>query len=186
MSKGNKKITSRLLGGLIVVIALVLIYFLVPPKSSAPSANTVSTNTNVPTSAPASSSAPAGATSTSSVPSVSATSSYQLTMPDGMLPLHPTGDAKLKIFGVSITKDGFNPSLIVVNQGDGVALSVKSVDGTYDIFFPALGSGTGQIEEGQSTFVSLVPPKAGEYVFECRTYCPYGNRITGKLVVLPR
>ena len=185
MSKGNKKVTSGLLGGLILVIALVLIYLLVPPKSSAPSANTTSTNTNVPTSTPASSSAPS-ANATSSVPPVSATSSYQLTMPDGMLPLHPTGDAKLKIFGVSITKDGFNPSLIVVNQGDGVALSVKSVDGTYDIFFPALGSGTGQIEEGQSTFVSLVPPKAGEYVFECRTYCPYGNRITGKLVVLPR
>ncbi len=185
MSKGNKKVTSGLLGGLILVIALVLIYLLVPPKSSAPSANTTSTNTNVPTSTPASSSAPS-ANATSSVPPVSATSSYQLTMPDGMLPLHPTGDAKLKIFGVSITKDGFNPSLIVVNQGDGVALSVKSVDGTYDIFFPALGSGTGQIEEGQSTFVSLVPPKAGEYVFECRTYCPYGNRITGKLVVLPQ
>ncbi|MCL4392492.1 cupredoxin domain-containing protein [Patescibacteria group bacterium] len=185
MSKGNKKVTSGLLGGLILVIALVLIYLLVPQKSSAPSANTTSTNTNVPTSTPASSSAPS-ANATSSVPPVSATSSYQLTMPDGMLPLHPTGDAKLKIFGVSITKDGFNPSLIVVNQGDGVALSVKSVDGTYDIFFPALGSGTGQIEEGQSTFVSLVPPKAGEYVFECRTYCPYGNRITGKLVVLPR
>ncbi len=176
---------SGLLGGLILVIALVLIYLLVPPQSSAPSANTTSTNTNVPTSTPASSSAPS-ANATSSVPPVSATTSYQLTMPDGLLPLYASSTAKLKVFSVSVTKNGFSRDLIVVNQGDGVGLSVKAVDGPYDLFFPQLHFYSGQIAEGQSTFMSLVPPKAGEYDFECQTYCPYGNRITGKLVVLPQ
>lgn len=179
MNKGNKKVMSGLLGGLILVIVLVLIYLLVPPQSSAPSANTTSTNTNVQASTSTSA-------TTLSVPPVSATTSYQLTMPDGLLPLYASSTAKLKVFSVSVTKNGFSRDLIVVNQGDGVGLSVKAVDGTYDLFFPQLHFYSGQIAEGQSTFMSLVPPKAGEYDFECQTYCPYGNRITGKLVVLPQ
>ena len=107
-------------------------------------------------------------------------------MPDGLLPLYASSTAKLKVFSVSVTKNGFSRDLIVVNQGDGVGLSVKAVDGPYDLFFPQLHFYSGQIAEGQSTFMSLVPPKAGEYDFECQTYCPYGNRITGKLVVLPQ
>jgi len=187
MKKSNrKKVFNELLIGIILIMVLLVIYLLISPRLSAPSSSTAS-NVQVPISISTPASTTTSTLITPSTPptsSVSTTSSYQLTMPDGLLPLYPSGNAKLKIFGVSITKDGFSPSLIVVNQGDGVALSVKAVDGTYDVFFPAFNSGSGQIQERQNTFISFVPPKAGEYVFECRTYCPYGHRISGKVIVL--
>lgn len=168
MKKYKKELNKWLLI-FVVLVVIVLIYLMA--FSDNHKAN-VSSNDG--------SSKPASAGATSSAPG------YQLTAPSGVLPLHPTGNGKLDIFGVSITKDGFNPSVIVIKDGDGAGLSLKAADGTYDFVMPQEGLGTGQIEEGQSAFLTFVPTKSGEYVFQCQSYCPYGNRITGKVVVLPQ
>lgn len=153
------------------------------PAEEAPVAPVTPPSVSAPSSVPVVSAPPAPATSAAPVLT---SSSYPLTPPDAVMPLHSTGSAELETFDMAITKSGYDPSVIVIPEGNGVALDVKALDGAYDIFFPSLSFGSSQIPKGQTSFLSFIPPKAGEYVFECRTYCPYGTRIMGKVIVLPQ
>ncbi len=135
----------------------------------------VSIPISTPTAAPTSTPAPVPESTLNDIP----------TVPNKILSFSANGP-QTKIFNVSISKAGFNPSLIVVNEGDSVELSLKAVDGVYDFYFSNLNADSGQIQKDESSLMSFLAQTSGQYVFECRTYCPYGNRIAGKVVVLPK
>lgn len=77
----------------------------------------------------------------------------------------------------------WDPSIVVVNQGDEVTLEILGVNGAqhtshiegYDIDFT--------IRRGQLTTVTFVVDKAGTFRIVCDTHTP---AMTAQLVVLPR
>ena len=108
----------------------------------------------------------------------------ELTKPVIEAPAAPGSDAKLGIFNMRISQEGFDPSVITVNEGDTVHINLISVGGDYDFFIPAFEL-YGLAREGQDKFAEFSVIRSGTYVIQCRDYCPSGKIIEGKLIVLP-
>lgn len=105
----------------------------------------------------------------------------ELTLPQSQVPAAPGTEAQLRVFNMTISRDGYNPSQIVVNQGDRVSINITSEGGDYDIEIPDLGLYQ-NVSAGQSKkidFQALIP---GTFVFECKNMCP-GKQINGRLIV---
>ncbi len=97
----------------------------------------------------------------------------------------PEGQQRLGVYPVTVTKDGYFPSMIVVIQGDIVNLELTSQGGTYDIYSPAFGFYL-SAPDGETTQISFGAPVVGTFRVECRDYCPKGEKIYGQLIVKPR
>lgn len=77
----------------------------------------------------------------------------------------------------------FKPDVIKVKKGETVNISFRSVDGVHDFVIDEFDTRTEIIREGQTTEVSFVADKAGEFEY----YCSVGNHralgMKGTLVV---
>ena len=76
----------------------------------------------------------------------------------------------------------WNPSVIVVNEGDEVTLEILGVNGA---LHPATIEGYGidfTVQRGQLTTVTFIADKAGTFRIACSTHVP---SMTGQLIVLP-
>ncbi len=97
----------------------------------------------------------------------------------------PEGKQRLGVYPITVTKDGYSPSILVVIQGDIVNLELTSQGGMYDIYSPAFGFYL-SAPDGVTTQISFGAPVVGTFPLECRDYCPKGEKIYGQLVVKPR
>lgn len=89
---------------------------------------------------------------------------------------------KLRVFDVSITKDGYNPSEIVVNQGDSVNLRLTANGGDYDIAIPDIGLQM-SVPEGENRTMAFQALVSGTFTYLCKESCPPSKIIKGSLVV---
>lgn len=105
----------------------------------------------------------------------------ELTPPQSQVPAAPGTEAQLRVFNMTISRDGYNPSQIVVNQGDRVSINITSEGGDYDIEIPDLGlyQNVSAGQSGKIDFQALIP---GTFIFQCKNNCP-GKQINGRLIV---
>lgn len=106
-----------------------------------------------------------------------------LTEPDASSLLSSQGGSKLRIFNVKLSKNGFDRTPIVVNQGDTVQLIITASDGSYDVelsghdFYLTI-----PLNEARSS--SFDATKSGRFSFACKDLCPAGKAaVQGELVV---
>jgi cytochrome c oxidase subunit II len=80
----------------------------------------------------------------------------------------------------------FEPSRIVVRQGDRVRLTVSTADGTHGLAIKKLGVHQ-VIKKGSApATIEFVADKVGTFEITCSEYCGSGHeRMKGQLVVEP-
>ena len=120
-------------------------------------------------------------TYTSAVPEDIELSETKLEVP---IESDPEAKQKLGVYPIVATRSGYEPSEIVVNQGDIVLLELTSQGGIYNLFSPAFGfylSAT----DGKTEQISFKASVSGTFLFNCRDHCPSGKVIKGQLIVLP-
>ena len=119
------------------------------------------------------------------------TDTYKLDVPDVELtepvieaPAAPGVEASFRKFNMTISRSGYDPSQIVVNQGDTVSISLTASGGEYDITLPDLGLYQ-SVAEGQKKTLEFQTGTVGTFTYECRDMCP-GSTIQGQIIVKPR
>lgn len=77
----------------------------------------------------------------------------------------------------------FSPSVVTVNKGDTVRLTVTSVDVTHGLAIPAFGVSE-NLRPGETVTVEFTADKAGEFPFFCSVFCGEGHgQMRGTLIV---
>ena len=90
-------------------------------------------------------------------------------------------------FDVIASRFHFEPASLEVTEGDRVALTVRSADGTHGIAIPEFNVKATIPKGGSPVTVEFVAAKAGTYKIECSEYCGSGHRqMKGRLVVAAR
>ena len=107
-----------------------------------------------------------------------------ITPPAIEAPVSPGSTASVKIFSVSISRNGYEPSTITVNRGDNVDLRLTATDGDYDWSLPAVGYYQ-SMKKGEMKRVVFDAALVGTFRFECRDLCPLGGKISWELIVVP-
>ena len=83
--------------------------------------------------------------------------------------------AAVKEFNVTAFQFGFDPSTIVVNNGDIVRLKVTSRDVTHGIAIRDFDVNE-VIEPGKIATIEFTANKTGNFTFYCSVYCGSGHR----------
>lgn len=99
-------------------------------------------------------------------------------------PAAPDSDVKFGIFNMTVGRNGYEPSIITVKQGNLVQIRLTALDGDYDFSMPYKGLYQ-FVKEGETRQISFGVKTSGTFAFECRDFCPDGKKITGELIVLP-
>jgi len=99
----------------------------------------------------------------------------------------PGGQASaVKKISITAKKYEFQPgtnSPIIVNQGDTVKLTIKSIDVTHGFGLPEFGVDV-KLRKGETVEVEFVADRKGTFDFKCTSFCGSGHgRMRGKLVV---
>lgn len=90
-------------------------------------------------------------------------------------------------FEVTASRFHFEPASLEVTEGDQIALTLRSADGTHGIAIPEFKVKATIPKGGSPVTVEFVAEKAGTYKFECSEYCGSGHRqMKGRLVVAAR
>ena len=77
----------------------------------------------------------------------------------------------------------YAPNEIHVKQGERVRLLLTALDRKHGFEIKDLGIKT-ELEKGKETAVEFVAERAGEFPFNCSSFCGFGHRrMKGKLVV---
>jgi len=87
---------------------------------------------------------------------------------------------------MKISKNGFDPSTITVNQWDRVELVFSPQDADYDLSIPYLGSHFFTVKKGEQKKIAFELPTSGTFAFECLDACPASGKIKGEIVVIPK
>ncbi len=91
--------------------------------------------------------------------------------------------AETKEVTISSSNFKYTPSLINVNKGDKVKITLKNNGGMHDLFIDSYDVKTKVIESGQEDSIEFIADKAGTFDF----WCTIGNHkamgMVGKLVV---
>ena len=97
----------------------------------------------------------------------------------------PTEAPTVKEFTITAKRFSFTPSVITVNAGDTVKLSITSTDVTHGFAISTFGVSE-RLSPGQTTEVEFVADKAGTYSFFCTVPCGSGHStMRGTLIVEP-
>ena len=92
-------------------------------------------------------------------------------------------DSGVKEFDMIARQWAFEPSTIIVEEGDKVRLNIKTEDVTHGFAIFEFGVNE-RLEPGKTTIVEFVADKKGEYVFFCSVSCGKGHGdMKGKLIV---
>jgi cytochrome c oxidase subunit 2 len=99
-----------------------------------------------------------------------------------------TGDeASRREFEVTAARFRFEPASLEVTEGDRIALTLRSADGTHGFAIPDFQVKATIPKGGSPVTVEFVAAKAGTFKFECSEYCGSGHRqMKGRLVVAAR
>jgi len=99
-----------------------------------------------------------------------------------------TGDeGPQRHFDVIASRFHFEPASLEVTEGDRVALTLRSADGTHGIAIPEFKVKATIPKGGAPVTVEFVAAKAGTFPFDCSEYCGSGHRqMKGRLVVAAR
>lgn len=99
-----------------------------------------------------------------------------------------TGDEEpRREFEVTAWRFRFEPESLEVAEGDRIALTLRSADGTHGIAIPELKVKATIPKGGSPVTVEFLAAKAGTFKFECSEYCGSGHRqMKGRLVVAAR
>jgi len=186
----NKKILILIILAVIAIIAIFVFQNIKSPPQVNPApviAPPITSEPTINTEPPPAPPEPSPASPKSSpVPAETSSSKLELTPPDQIYQLREGSDAKFRVFNITISKDGFKPNKIVVNQGDGVQFNLRALDGTYDLYIRTPRSYIENIEAGKLSQIGFEVSRAGTFGFQCRDKCPSGGLITGEIVVLPK
>ncbi len=106
------------------------------------------------------------------------------TKPKESSPAAPNSKVNLGLFEIQGTKDGFNPSSIIVTSGDLVQMKFTAVDGDYDFSMPYFGLYQ-FAKKGETKNISFQTTGEGTLLFECKDHCPSKGKIEGQFVVMP-
>jgi len=87
---------------------------------------------------------------------------------------------------MKVSKNGFDPSTITVNQWDRVELVFSPQDADYDLSIPYLGSHFFTVKKGEQKKIAFELPTSGVFAFECLDSCPASGKIKGEIVVIPK
>lgn len=91
---------------------------------------------------------------------------------------------QLKEFNLTAKQWSFEPSEIIVNQGDKVKLNVSSADVSHGFAISEYDISR-TINPGETAVIEFTADKAGEFTFYCNVFCGDGHRgQTGKLIVI--
>ncbi len=108
-----------------------------------------------------------------------------LTVPVQQAPAAPNSPAKLGIFDMKITKNGFEPNTITVREGDRVTINLTAVDGNYDMLMGDFAYQS--VKQGETKAINMqLAVSPGTYLFTCKNFCPQGGAIKGTMVVIPK
>lgn len=89
----------------------------------------------------------------------------------------------VKKFSITAKKWEFSPSVISVNKGDTVELTIKSTDVTHGFFLSAFNISK-NLTPGETVTASFVADKVGSFSFICSVFCGSGHGdMTGTLIV---
>lgn len=101
-------------------------------------------------------------------------------------------DARLtRVEGVSkhysVLLGGFSPNWLEVQQGQQVTIELTSQEGLHSLAIPAYGLKTAEVEEGETTSLTFVADKIGEFEIACASKCGgVHKRMKGTLLVVPK
>ncbi len=104
------------------------------------------------------------------------------TTPNAQAPAAPGSSAKLGLYEIEISKNGFVPGQLVVKKGDVVGLKITATDAKYDFVIPYLELGM-VIQRGETKQGSFRADATGIFSFECKEFCPSQGTIRGAIVV---
>jgi cytochrome c oxidase subunit 2 len=92
-------------------------------------------------------------------------------------------ETTIKEFTLTAKKWEFEPSVITVNQGDKVKLSITSIDVSHGISLPEFGVNE-ILSPGQTVVIEFVADRKGSFDFFCSVYCGTGHgSMAGQLIV---
>jgi plastocyanin len=92
---------------------------------------------------------------------------------------------QLRTIEVKISSKGFEPSTVIVNQGDVVRLQMTATDGDYDVSIPYTGNYQ-SMKKGETKPIAFGATAPGTLAFLCMDMCPAGGVIKGSIVILPQ
>ncbi len=97
--------------------------------------------------------------------------------------IEPISFAPVREFAITARQWEFTPSVIEVNQGDTVRITLTNIDVSHGISIPALNVDF-KVAAGATDTVEFVASKAGEFPFYCNVFCGVDhNSMTGLLIV---
>ena len=93
------------------------------------------------------------------------------------------GAGAVKEISVTAKQWEFDPNPIIVNKGDKLKLSIKSVDVAHGFSLPDFGINK-KLEPGKTETVEFVADKSGQFTFFCSVICGSGHSdMKGTLIV---
>lgn len=87
-------------------------------------------------------------------------------VPVAQAPAAPDSTASYRGFSISIAKNAYSPSTVIVNQGDTVNLSITARDGNYGFAQPDYGLNAA-INKGQTKTIQFQALQSGKFTFYC-------------------
>lgn len=98
-----------------------------------------------------------------------------------------TAGAESRSFEVTASKYKFEPSVLTVDQGDHVTVTLKSADRTHGFAIKEYGVKTDIPDGGRTVSVEFVADKPGTFTIACSKWCGFGHgRMKAQLVVRPK
>lgn len=104
-------------------------------------------------------------------------------VPEAIVSDSGSGGDNVKEISVTAKQWAFDPNPIIVNKGDKVKLSIKSIDVTHGFSLPDFGINR-ELKPGKTEIVEFVADKAGQFTFFCNVICGAGHSdMKGTLIV---
>ncbi len=92
----------------------------------------------------------------------------------------------VRVVQIMASRFKFEPSTVVVAQGEKIRLEVASTDVPHGITIPDMNIDR-RLEPNKTEAIDLTADKAGTFHFHCSVWCGEGHdRMHGELVVLPK
>jgi len=95
-------------------------------------------------------------------------------------------DSYVKTFNVKAFRFGFDPPILVVNQGDIVVITVSAVDSVHGFYIEEYEVKQDSITPNSPRTISFIADKVGMFRIHCSTICgPLHPFMIGQLIVQP-
>lgn len=93
--------------------------------------------------------------------------------------------ASIEVQAWTTENGGWDPSRVVVREGEVLRLTLRSMDITHSFVIPDLGVDSGPLKPGETVVLELQVERPGVYVFYCGIWCsPKHEEMRGRLIVV--